>query len=99
MATKTVFGDENEYKKWKNRENKIKAYQEKNNTSYEQAAAEVLKSFPANKDTEHIKLGKDFTQAQVSFYEGLSPKAIRGAPTGMTYSPETGLTGYGRTSN
>ena len=99
LATKTVFGDENEYKKWKNRENKIKAYQEKNNTSYEQAAAEVLKSFPANKDTEHIKLGKDFTQAQVSFYEGLSPKAIRGAPTGMTYSPETGLTGYGRTSN
>ena len=93
LATKTIFGDENGYKKWKNRDDKIKAYQENNNISYTQAAAEVLKSFPANEATEHIKLGKDFTQAQVSFYDRLSPKAIPGAPNNIPVglNPRTNL--------
>ena len=96
LAKQNTFGSEDKFEKWKNVENKIEAYALEKNIGYKQAADEVLKSM-AGEATKHVNLKSKYIQAQKQLLEGLSPKAIQGASTGMTYSMESGLTGYGKT--
>lgn len=96
LAKQDTFGSEDRFEKWKNVENKIEAYAIDKGIPYKQAAAEVLKGMPGEA-TKHVNLKSKYIRAQNEILEGLSPKAIQGAPTAMTYSLKSGFN-YGKTT-